>query len=159
MTFRPLSVPVQNKQVQHRRECAQQKPRWHSSSGSIFFPPSKLFAGTSALHRFTCTACTPGRALQRLPSYATESGGGMLIILCGFFVCLLVWFVLLCVALLGRSQCCLTLQVLHVVMCCRAPFNPLMHNVFVGFKMFACFFGGGFFFFFLQRLGSSQPGL
>lgn len=86
MTFRPLSVPVQNKQVQHRRDRALQKPWWRSASGSIFSPPSKLFAGTSALHRLTCTPRTLGRALQRLPSYATESGGGMLIILRGFFL-------------------------------------------------------------------------
>lgn len=145
MTFRPLSVPVQNKQVQHRRDRALQKPWWRSASGSIFSPPSKLFAGTSALHRLTCTPRTLGRALQRLPSYATESGGGMLIILRGFFfVCLLVWFVLLCVALLGWNQCRLTLWVLHVAMRCRAPFNPPMHDVFVEFKMFACFLFGFF---------------
>lgn len=63
----------------------------------------------------------------------------MLIILRGFFVCLPVWLVLLCVALLGGSQCRLTLRVLHAAMRCRAPFNPLMHRVLVGFKMFACF--------------------
>lgn len=135
MTFCPLSVSSQNKQMQHRRDRAQQKPRCHLVLGSIF-SPSKLFAGTSALHRFACTASTPGRVLQRLLSYAMESGRGMLIILRAFF--LFVWFVLLCVALLGRNQCCLTLRVLHVAMRCRAPFNPLMH-VFVGFNMFACF--------------------
>lgn len=104
----------------------------------LYFFPFK----TSALRRQAHTVCTPGRAQQRLSSYAMVSGRGMLIMLHVFFPSVCFFIVLLCVTVFGRNQRCLTLWVMRSVCVCVPPvqpLNPLMHNVLLGFIIVACF--------------------
>lgn len=84
--------------------------------------------------------CKDCRVTQR-----NQAGECSLYCVVFLFVCLFGLFC--CVALLARNQCCLTHGVLHIAMCCRTPFYPLMHSVLVGLKIFVDFV--------FSKLGSS----